>query len=401
MPTLRKDKGNCWWARVIVDGRQVDSKFFPPGRKKGPEWTAAKAWEVKTKAEIEEMLKQGAALQLQRGMPTPILTALERLLGWGEAYLAHVQRTMSTGTLDEKKLAMKDFFAFCDKEGVCALEDVTPAQAYAYLAGVFDARGGNAANKDRKNLMAAWAWGVDFVEGFPQVIAPFAKVKAFPTVKKPRYVPPEEDVVKVLQQVTGQDLVMLLTYYFTGARRGEILKLSWSQDVRLETGKIRLTDNKAGNGQTRERWLQMPLELVKALTWWWYARPCMVDNVFMQVHCDAAMGQPFKFRRHLMKNLCGRAGVKHFGFHAIRHKSAAITFVAQGLNSAQILLGHSRATTTDTYVQSAGLYTDQGAILTALCGSGIGQAVGGLLEKIFPQEDALPGGNCNPEYVTQ
>jgi hypothetical protein len=101
-----------------------------------------------------------------------------------------------------------------------------------------------------------------------------------------------------------------------------------------------------------------------------------------------------------MPTLCKRAGVKRFGFHALRHKSAAITFVSGGLNAAQTLMGHYRATTTDTYVRSAGLYTDHRAILDALGNSGIGQAIGGLLEMEMPQELAAPEAFCNQNHVT-
>ena len=37
-------------ARVVVDGKQVAYRQFPPGKKGGPEWRAAKEWE-------EEQLK--------------------------------------------------------------------------------------------------------------------------------------------------------------------------------------------------------------------------------------------------------------------------------------------------------------------------------------------------------
>ena len=50
-----------------------------------------------------------------------------------------------------------------------------------------------------------------------------------------------------------------------------------------------------------------------------------------------------------MERLCRKAHVKPFGFHAIRHKSAAITFVSSGLNAARVLMGHYRATMTDLY----------------------------------------------------
>ena len=44
------------------------------------------------------------------------------------------------------------------------------------------------------------------------------------------------------------------------------------------------------------------------------------------------------------------------------------------------------ASTTDRYTKSAGLYTDQEEIVTALGDSGIGQVVGDLLKKEIPQE---------------
>ena len=102
----------------------------------------------------------------------------------------------------------------------------------------------------------------------------------------------------------------------------------------------------------------------------------------MQTQSDAYMGQPYRARMHFMDALCARAEVKPFGFHAIRHKSAAITFVAKGLSAAQILMGHSRATTTDIYVRSAGLYADQGAIQEALSKSVIDNAVSSLVDSV-------------------
>lgn len=375
-------------ARVIVDGKQVACKMFPPGKKGGPEWRAAKEW--------EEEQTRNAQNQIA-AVPTP--TGLEKLLAWGEAYLLNAERTMSRQTHVEKQTVMKGFFAFCRSEGVEDIQGVTSAKAHKFLSDTANKRGSKVANKYRKNLIAAWNWGIDFVEDFPQLSAPFKKVKAFPVEKGQRYVPPEEDVIKVLQQVTGQDLVFLLTLYFTGARRGEVFRLVWD-DVHLEEGKIRLKDNKAGSGGRRVRWLEMHPELIRALSWWKEARPCKVDNVFMQVHCDSTKGEPFRQRRHFMTDLCEKAGVKPFGFHAIRHKSAAITFEESGLNSAQILMGHYRATTTDIYVKSAGLYSGQQAILDALGGSGIGQAVGGLLEKVMPLEVSAQEAFCNQGHVT-
>jgi len=297
---------------------------------------------------------------------------------------------MARKTWVKKQRMMDGLFAFCRSEGIADLGGLTKAVALKHLSAVADAKGPKVANEARKHLGAAWSWGVDFVEGFPQILPPFRQVKRFPVENGQRYVPPEEDVVKVIREARGQDLVLLLTLYYTGARKGEVFRLTWA-DVNLDERKIRLTDNKAHTGQTRVRWLDIHPELAKALSWWKEARPCKVDNVFMQDHCLSAMGQPYRERKGLMRTLCRRADVKPFGFHAIRHKSAAITFASKGLTAAQILMGHSRATTTDTYVRSAGLYAPQSMILEALGDSDIGQAVGGLLEREISRQANASG----------
>ena len=105
----------------------------------------------------------------------------------------------------------------------------------------------------------------------------------------------------------------------------------------------------------------------------------------MQEHCDGMLGEPFQQRSKLMPRLCRKAGVKPFGFHALRHKAAAITFIAGGLAVAQTLMGHSRATTTDIYVRSAGLYGDRSVMMDALGESSIGIAAEHLLEMEMPR----------------
>jgi integrase len=377
-------------ARVVVDGRQVACRQFPPGKKGGPEWRAAKEWE-------EEQLK--IALAQKEIEPDVTPSGLEMLLAWGENYLAHAERTMARQTCVEKQRVMKGFFAFCRSEGIEDLGSLSKAKALKHLSALADEKGGKVANKARKNLIAAWNWGADFVEDFPQVISPFRAVKPFPVEKGQRYVPPEEDVIKVMGEARGQDLVFLLTLYYTGARRGEVFRLTW-EDVDLDEGKIRLTDNKARTGEKRVRWLDLHPELIKALSWWKEARPCKVNNVFMQTQSDSNMGQPYRARAHFMDRLCERAGVKPFGFHAIRHKSAAIAFVSKGLTAAQILMGHTRATTTDIYVRSAGLYAPQSMILEALGNSDIGQAIGGLLEREMPRQSIAIEAFCNQNHVT-
>lgn len=371
MPTLIKMKdGPRWQARVYADGRQIGSQLFPHGKKGGPEWRAAKQWE-------EEQKQQYLA-------GVTILSDFERLLQWGEKFLEHTARATSPKDLKEKTRIMKAFFEYCHEAGIKRLDDVSPAKAYDFLAGIFDEKGGNAANKYRQRLMTAWSWGADFsgVDGFPQVISPFKKVQRFPAEKEQRYVPPEEDVIAVMRQAKGQDLVMLMVFYYTGARAGEVFKLQWN-DIDFQGNKIRLTDKKTGGKGKRVRWLPMHSELVKALEWWKEARPCIVDHVFFQIQCKEKLGEPFTHRSHYMPAVCRRAGVKKFTFHGIRHKSAEITFLATGKeHEAQILMGHANPTTTNIYLRSSGLYANREGIPAALANSAIGQAVDSLFDEM-------------------
>lgn len=371
MPTMRPDRDNCWLGRVYLNGKEVATRLFGQGKKGGPEWRAAKEWEEETRKKLGEGGK--------------IRTDLEQLFSWLETYLKNCERSMGEKTLVEKKRVMKDFVAFCRASRIRSIKGIITPKAFKFLSDIHDDRGPKVANKYRKNLLAAWNWGSIYLDDFPQVINPFKRIVRFSASPEERYVPSEEDVIKVLQQAEGQDLVMLLTFYYTGARRGEVFKLTWN-DINLRQGKIRLTDHKSRKEKERVRWLQMHPVLIDALKWWKKARPAKVDNVFMQVQSDAYLGLPFTQRRNFLERLCERAGVRAFGFHALRHKSAAITFESSGLSAAQILMGHYRATTTDRYVRSAGLYNDQSGILSALEKSQIGKTADELVKTKISQD---------------
>lgn len=356
-------------ARVVINGKQT-SKMFPAGKKYGPEWREAKQWEEDQRNATGEQ--------------TQTLSGFELLKEWLREYLDNSRRKDSKKTVKEKEMVLCDFSVFCVDEGIKAIEEITSAKVYAFLAPIHDERGPGVANRYLKNLKTAWAWGAEMVDHFPQIKGPFSKKHRFEVEEQERYVPPVEDVIKVLEQADGQDLVMLLTFYFTGARAGEVFRLTWDA-VDFSGGVIRLVDHKGGEGKkSRVRTIQMHHELAKALKWWKAVRPCQVNNVFMQVQSDTDKGSPFTHRSHYMPRVCEKLGIKPFGFHSMRHKSAAITYAAQGLSSAQALMGHYRATTTDRYVTSAGLYAKQDGILEALGGSEIGQVAGSLLEKNFP-----------------
>ncbi len=154
MPTQIKSRGNAWLARVTINGQEVDSKIFPPGRKKGPEWMQARKWEIRRKEEILNAQKR----------ERETLMGFALLLDWGEKYLSHVEQTMGRKTFAEKKTVMANFFAFCREHSISSLENISKPLLLQWLDDLRRAHGPDRANRYRKNLLAAWNWGIDAIE---------------------------------------------------------------------------------------------------------------------------------------------------------------------------------------------------------------------------------------------
>ncbi len=129
--------------------------------------------------------------------------------------------------------------------------------------------------------------------------------------------PPEEDFWKAYEKANQAGRAMLLLMLHTGARRMEVFRLLWS-DVDIQGRKIRFGTRKSGHGGMEYAWVPMTTELHSTLVIHWMTS----HSVF--VFTDPETGEPYTARQHYMENLCKRAKVKPFGFHAIRHLSATI-----------------------------------------------------------------------------
>jgi integrase len=192
-------------------------------------------------------------------------------------------------------------------------------------------------------------------------------VEKFPEKRHPRYVPPEQDFWKVHAQAKGQDHVMLLAYLHLAARRSEVFRMVWD-DVDFENARVRLYTRKRRDGSLEYDWLPMTSALSETLLWWKENRifedsthvfVCEQDGGFCQEQC----GQPFRARIHLMARLCARAGVKEFGFHAIRHLTASTLYkMGEPVSVIQAILRHRSPNTTAIYLRSLGLEETRGAL---------------------------------------
>jgi len=279
------------------------------------------------------------------------------LIDWAQAYLDYVNARFSDETYKEKRTVFRRFFKEIDPETF--IDDLTPAMVMDYVVLQSQERGGNCANKDRKNLVAGWNWGMKYLT--PVLPRPNpCLVEKMPEERHPRYVPPEQDFWKAYNLTEGQDRLMLTAFLHLGARRKEIFGLQWT-DIDFANERVRLWTRKRKDGTLEFDWLPMTKELRKMLLWWWENRP-IKDSPFVFVcldtenFCQPHYGKPFTTRQHFMRKLCEKAGVKPFGFHAIRHLTAS-TLYKFGYEVAviQIVLRHQSPTTTERYLRRIGL----------------------------------------------
>ncbi|MGV1098716.1 tyrosine-type recombinase/integrase [Thiovibrio sp. JS02] len=273
--------------------------------------------------------------------PPPNETHTVCLLDWATRYLAYAESKFVAKTWDEKKSALKGFLKHQGPS--LSVEALTPGKVLDYLQVQAQARSGYAANKERKNLVAAWNWGMKYM-GLP---APNpCLVDRFPEQRHDRYVPPEEDFWKVYKAADNErDRIMLLAYLHLAARRSELFGLRW-QDVDFEEAKVRLYTRKRRDGSLEYDWLPMTDELHEAL------QRLHEQRIGEWVFPEPETGKPYLYRQHFMRRLCKRAGVAPFGFHAIRHLTASILAKSNvPMVDIKEILRHRNLATTERYIK--------------------------------------------------
>jgi hypothetical protein len=90
-------------------------------------------------------------------------------------------------------------------------------------------------------------------------------------------------------------------------------------DINFEKKEVRLGTRKTKDGSMEYDWLPMSDDLYRDLISFWKDRQFKESPyVFVCSQPGLRYGQPFLVRRKFLKGLCARAGVKPFGFHALR-----------------------------------------------------------------------------------
>ena len=342
MPTQMKD--GRWRAHKQIGGRRKTKVCQTKAE--------AKKWEAAQDA------KSWAAEEEQRQTLTISLGE------WATAYLDYSKETHVRGTYDGKRMAFRGLFQVLEHK--LPVDALTKQAAIKALRTIGRKVSGNTLNCHRKEYLAAWNWGIDELD--LSELCPFARVKKARHDKQPRYIPPLKDVFRILDAAEPQDRVMLLVMLHTGARKGEVFRLRWD-DVDFETGSIRLGTRKRKGGGMEYDLLPMTTELRMALA------NLKAKASALYVFPRGQTGRPYQGRNRYMERVCRRAGVRHFGFHALRHLSASMMARA-GLDllTIQAMLRHKHSTTTNHYLrQLQGLRVDLDQVFAPTTPPGVQQ----------------------------
>ena len=361
MPSKIIKRGICRYRANVNVQDHKKQKLFPDDSKKS--YQAALLWEKETRIELEKKLSLINSISLAIGQ-------------WSNEYLTEAENRFVRDTFKEKKAAFAKFYKDTSLPREFLIRDLTITICRKFLLKQMQERSGYAANKDRKNLGAAWRWGFDNMEGWPKGVNPFLAIKKFPEKRNPRYVPPEDDFWKVYEQAQGQDKVMLLVFLHLAARRSEVFRMKWA-DVDFKNNRICLWTQKRMGGHTEYDWLPMTSDLRNALLPWWQERlmqtgvdkehvfVCLAETCF----CEDYYGKPFIARQRFMERLCKKAKVEPFGFHGIRHLTASILYKkGYPLAVIQAILRHANPNTTARYIHSLGLEETREALEEGLKG---------------------------------
>ena len=179
--------------------------------KKGSNWVSQIRRKGVRKGKIFKSKKEATEWEVQQWqIPDETWgnkTRITSLLDWANDYLEFANSKFSVSTYDEKRVVFRRLFEVLDPSTPVA--SLSRGKVLDFLRRQNEARSGYAANKDRKNLVAAWNWGIKYRE-FPTVNP--CIVDRFPEKRQIRYVPPEEDFLKVYGAATGQDQIPPLAH---------------------------------------------------------------------------------------------------------------------------------------------------------------------------------------------
>ena len=211
------------------------------------------------------------------------------------------------------------------------------------------------ANKEIRYLRATFNYGLKM--GLVNS-NPLDGIDFFPVEKRIKYVPPLEDIWKVISIADRDTKDYLTVLQETLGRTSEINRLTWD-DVDFRSNQIVLYTRKKKGGHLTPRHVSMTSLLRETLKRRFDERDPTKPWLFWHRYCSSKTGEwkegPFLERKRIMRTLCRKAGVKYFRFHAIRHAGASLLENNNvPITAIQKILGHENRSTTEIYLHTLG-----------------------------------------------
>lgn len=310
----------------------------------------AQKWIVEEKSRLEEVAKNGASRVL-------LLETVSR------AYLDYCDGRLRPTTTAQKDFVLSEFAAFMG--GNPPVSMVTDAKVAAFLK---ESRAraeqkkndpNKTANRYLREINALFNWATRQKEYAGVIVSnPCRYVQQFPEEEAVRYVPPAEDVQKVMLAATPWETDIITVLLHTGARIGEVRNLLWD-DLSMERRELRLWTRKRKGGARQYRTLTMSPTLEATFARIWRERDRLSPFVFTNPATGTGWSKhswPMKF---FMARLCDRAGVRRMEFHALRHYVARLARDSKKATPFELqkFLGHQRLGTTEIYLRDLGSST--------------------------------------------
>ena len=211
------------------------------------------------------------------------------------------------------------------------------------------------ANQELKSLRSLFNFGIK-----KRVVGtnPTDGIDFLPVENRVKYVPPPNDIDRVLAVADQDTRDYLIMIRDTVARMSEINRLTW-EDVSLRDRYLVLYTRKRKGGHLTPRKVPMTQRLHEILSRRYSQRDSAKPWVFWHAYTSSKTGEkcegPYKERKRIMKTLCQRAGVRYFRFHGLRHSGASVMEKNNvPIGSIQRILGHSSRRTTEIYLHSVG-----------------------------------------------
>jgi len=299
---------------------------------------------LKTKAEARrarEERRVRVKQEIAKGSSNPSgpMTYLETV----SSYLAFSERRHATETFKYKQRVYRLFGDHLDRlKADIPLELINSAMIVEYLSTLPTSPVYNA---HRKDLGALFSYAMRVLE-IPLTKNPCQVIEKLPQGPRHKKTWTTEEFHKLLESLTIDEKPLILTLAYTMARIDEVLRLTIT-DINLTENFLTLYTRKNRDGSYRGRNIPIGQQMKDIMT-----PLCSGRTPDEFVFVNPKTSTRYSRRPKLMRTICKRAGITHYGFHAIRHFITSYLYDKKdvGKTDLQRLLGHQTPTTTDIYI---------------------------------------------------